>query len=986
MKKLTKISALLLALCLMCPGCASPAGPASSDTEKESPVQEVSAATEESEAPEESETERSEEENLLGKGNKKDQAEPVEQPYLRQDLIALNQEGRISLSNNMKKISVQEDTELNGVHLSGQTAHFKGGRISVLGDFDFSGNPVGRISLSGITDSPRDVSVSIYLDDEKSPAAVFSLDHADSEYGWEGGYTHTQDVYGKIPGGKHTVSLEIDVEGAKGNEDADILLRHLEFSEASGIPVIYFKIDESRGSISDMNESPDHSARCYGTMDIQVPEGFVSDYPGGISESVTDLEMDYVQGRGNSTWKDPDKKPYKFKLSKKTDLFGMGKNKNWALIANRFDNSLVRNRMTYWLGAALGMEFTPQCIPVDVVMNDEYYGSYLLAENVKIDESRLAIDELTADDIEEPAITGGYLLAMNPYYEEDPRSIFTTEKMIRFLNEDPDYAGEEGDGDFHGNDAQRDYIRNYMQKTEDAIFGEDFADEQGVGYADYLDADAAANYWWIQEFSRNGDAYVTDSTRLYKKRNGKLYWGPLWDFDYVAWGNLDRPGELKTDGFCYTETPWFDHLMTDPAFIEKLTEHWPAINEKVSEIVADGGLLDRYYRQMEISERYDNEKHGFFSGGLGTEEGGQLSFIPGEHTYEDEINNLKTWVRERQAWVNAHLPELSDQIAHVTFMAFGEVVEVQEIRRGKRIQGIPAAPEREGYYFTGWFTEDGQEADIWLYITEDLLIEARYLDEETASKADHLYFRLEEVWADLNYGSFIPVYRTTPDSAEIHTVLWSSSDENVAVVSKNGDVEPLQVGTVTITGTLKSGYQAQYLLHVYDSSETPADYCESIGVSENTLTLHPGELVQNPIHLYPEDKPTRRPIISAYAEDCSVAVVDSCCVVTGIQPGTTTVYVTDYDSGCTTSFEVTVLPEEGMLQEKDPVSKALDTLARLDETVRPADYTRESYAIYASALGTAIDRLENESMIPLLIEDLQQRVFKAYSLLEKREP
>ena len=968
MKHLRIMITLLLAMSLFLAGCSSE-DRTSSVTEKETTV---------TEAPETEPTSKADD---LGK--KQEQAGPVDKPYMQQNILALCEDGRIALSNNMNKISVVPDKELSGVHFAGPTAHFKGGRISVLGTFEFSGNPVGRVSLSGITDSTHDVNVLIYLDNDNTPVASFRLDRADGADGWFGGYTHTQDVYGKIANGSHTVSLEIDVAGAKGNEEADVLLRHLEFAESSGIPVFYFKIDESQGTIADMNASPSHTAKCYGTIDIQVPEGFVSDYPGGIAESVTDLAMDYVQGRGNSTWKDPDKKPYKFKLSKKTDLFGMGKNKNWALIANRFDNSLLRNRMTYWLTDAIGMEFTPQCIPVDVVMNDEYYGSYLLAENIRVDDSRLAIDELEEDDVEEPEVTGGYLLAMNPYYDEDPRSIFVTDKGIRLLNETPDFADEEGDDDFHGNDAQRDYIRNYVQHLEDTIFGEGFADENGIGYAEYLDVDAAVDYWWIQEFSKNGDAYVTDSTRLYKKRDGKLYWGPAWDFDYVAWGNLDKPDALRTEGFSYSETPWYDHLMTDPIFIEKLMARWPAINEKITEIVKDGGLLDRYYQQISISERYDNEKHGFFSQGLGSEED-QLSIIPGDHTYEDEIAVLKTWVRDRQAWVNQHLAELPYQVAKVTFVAFDEVVEVQEIRKGKRLKGIPKAPEVEGYYFTGWLTEDGEEPSIWNSIEKDLTVTAQYLDEETTSKADHLFFRLQEVWVDVNTGSYLPVYKTTPASAIIHTVLWSSSDESIAEVSAGGDVLAKKVGTVTITGTLKSGYQADYVLHVYDGNEQQAVYGDSLEVAEKTLTIRQGESAQNPIRMYPEDKPLKLPIISTSSEDMSVAVVDTCCVVTGLQPGKTIIHVVDYNTDCETSFEVIVLPADEMLQEKDPVAKALDLLERLDATVDREEYTEASYASYAYALGYAVDHLQEDVMIPGLIDDLKQRVFTAYKRLERR--
>ena len=99
-----------------------------------------------------------------------------------------------------------------------------------------------------------------------------------------------------------------------------------EFAENT-IPVFYIHIDESRGTIAEMNESPDHSVKCYGTVDIKVPEGFVSEYTEEVQESLEGLELEYIRGRGNSTWDQP-KKPYRLKFGKKQDLFGMGASKN----------------------------------------------------------------------------------------------------------------------------------------------------------------------------------------------------------------------------------------------------------------------------------------------------------------------------------------------------------------------------------------------------------------------------------------------------------------------------------------------------------------------------------------------------------------------------------------------------------------------------------------------------------------------------------
>ena len=168
----------------------------------------------------------------------------------------------------------------------------------------------------------------------------------------------------------------------------------------NGLPVVYINIDETAegySTIEEMNSSPDHSAECTGTIQIDVPEGYKGDYSGEILTDTDELQLEYIRGRGNTTWSN-DKKPYKLKLDKKADLLGMGKNKHWVLLANALDESLLRNKLTYYMGEQLGLAYTPKSMPVDVVMNGEYLGSYFLCEQVRIDKSRVDIDELTPED------------------------------------------------------------------------------------------------------------------------------------------------------------------------------------------------------------------------------------------------------------------------------------------------------------------------------------------------------------------------------------------------------------------------------------------------------------------------------------------------------------------------------------------------------------------------------------------------------------
>ena len=94
-----------------------------------------------------------------------------------------------------------------------------------------------------------------------------------------------------------------------------------------------------------------------------------------VSQAVYSGEIS-IKGRGNSTWKMP-KKPYRIKLDKKTDLFGMGKNKNWVLLANYVDESLMRNSTAAHIAEQLGLDYMDS-VWTDVVLNGEYVGNYEL--------------------------------------------------------------------------------------------------------------------------------------------------------------------------------------------------------------------------------------------------------------------------------------------------------------------------------------------------------------------------------------------------------------------------------------------------------------------------------------------------------------------------------------------------------------------------------------------------------------------------------
>lgn len=835
-----------------------------------------------------------------------------EDPYMQLKMAALKENNALILPEGMENVNFSTPKDSGGLLLTGTVGELTSGRIGLAADLDFDRGPVGRISVDGLADRGCKVIVRLYIDDEEEPAAEFMLRSQMGKKAWGNPGDHTADIYSRKLTGRHSISMELEIPGMKASKKTSVLLRSVEMSESS-LPVMYFNIDESQGSIDAMNGSYDHSVECYGKVDIQIPDGYVGEYSGKEEKSVS-LDLEYIRGRGNSTWS-ADKKPYKFKLSKKKDLFGMGENKHWILLANRYDNSLVRNRMTYWLGAQLGMDYTPQCVPVDLVMNDTYYGSYLLCEQIRIGSSRVDIDDL--DDNEEsqrstdiPFITGGYLLSMD-YDVSDKEHWFKTSEGVNMFIESPSF--EE-----YYNSAQRNYIKGFVQATENAIFGSGFKDENGKSYAEYLDTDAAVDYWWIQEFSANGDAYGSGSTYLYKTRDkdekGKLFWGPLWDFDYVAWGDLEYENEAPS-GFDNTSMLWFNRLRSDKAFLDKLTARWSEINRLLEEITKEGGLLDSYYDELLISRKYDQEKWGSY----GEDWGEEQSEAQKEYTYREEIEQLRTWIEQRRSWVNENLSELSPKFYKVTFKAGGKVISRIEVREGESIESLPEAPAKKGYFVRCW--EDAEKNPVYEYtqVFSDMVLTPVYVDKRKAVPARDIFFGKYTAYAPI-YGDsddealFVPSYTIMPEDADDTAVTWKSSNPDTAAVKSDGTVVLKKTGKVRITGTLGSGRSASYDLIIYNMDDREeVEYIESLDVNKNTVRLREGGYSQVIATVEPQPYLGYLTWISM---DESIATVDSNGVITANSPGTTNVLVIDTSTEMYEIVKVIVTGSSGKKKSK----------------------------------------------------------------------
>lgn len=278
-----------------------------------------------------------------------------------------------------------------------------------------------------------------------------------------------------------------------------------------------------------------------------------------------------VKGRGNSTWDMP-KKPYRIKLDKKASLLGMPENKNWVLLANYADKSLIRSELAFSLSRSIGRPFTVDSRYVELYLNGTYQGNYQLTQQVKEGPGLVDIEEQADGTASLPNLTGGYLIEQDLFANGEPVYFYTAKKMpfvIKYPDEDKI------------NQQQKDYIKDHFQKLEDALYAENFTDPVN-GYRKLFDVNSYVDYYIINEVIGNPDAFR--STYLFKKRNDdKVYTGPIWDFDKAA-NNDNRLGD-QVNGLmsnsAFEPKIWFKRLMMDQSFRQRIRNRWNELKPKI---------------------------------------------------------------------------------------------------------------------------------------------------------------------------------------------------------------------------------------------------------------------------------------------------------------------------------------------------------------------------------------------------------------------
>ncbi|MEA5127283.1 MAG: CotH kinase family protein [Proteiniphilum sp.] len=336
------------------------------------------------------------------------------------------------------------------------------------------------------------------------------------------------------------------------------------FEVTSGeLPVVYLTTPGAQKITSKENWMAD----C--VMEIVTPNGDDDIYLSNVS----------LRGRGNTTWGYP-KKPYAIKLDKKAEVLGMPAHKRWVLLANWMDKTLLRNSVAFEIARKTGLEWTPRGTFVEVVLNGTHLGNYYLCEQIKVDKNRVNVAELKGTDTEEPAITGGYLVELDTYYDEINKFRTIHKNLpVNFKEPDEDVL----------NSQQMNWFRNYFNQIEDILYG------SGEGsYQDYIDMNSFIDWWLVHELTFNAEPNHPKSSYMHKDRNGKLKAGPVWDFDYATF----RP--TNNANFRINNAIWYDKLFQYPDFVETVKQRWNTLKPGFQTIIPFINEQAAYIRQSAI--------------------------------------------------------------------------------------------------------------------------------------------------------------------------------------------------------------------------------------------------------------------------------------------------------------------------------------------------------------------------------------------------
>ena len=331
-----------------------------------------------------------------------------------------------------------------------------------------------------------------------------------------------------------------------------------------------------------------------------------------------------------------------FNNDKNASPLGLPEESDWVLYApNNFEPVLIHNPFILDLSNQIG-RYASRARFVEVYLNTaggavssaNYNGIYVLEEKIKTGKNRVDIDKLEPENVNPPEVTGGYMMKIDRLDPGD-NGFFAAGQPIAYV--DP----KEQDITLPQRAPQQQYLQNYMDEFGNALF----INDPVTGYPAYVDVGS-----WIDHHILNVMAFNVDALRLsayfYKERNGKLFFGPIWDFDRALDSTDGRDSnprvwrsqtqDLGTDFFNY---PWWGEMFNDIDFWQKWIDRWQDLRVDKFSLTNMNALIDSLANTVRQEQPREQTRWGV------TPRGG---------SYQAEVNLLKNWLASRVNFIDTN--------------------------------------------------------------------------------------------------------------------------------------------------------------------------------------------------------------------------------------------------------------------------------------------------------------------------------------------
>lgn len=372
----------------------------------------------------------------------------------------------------------------------------------------------------------------------------------------------------------------------------------------------------------------------------------------------------FARVRGHSTM-DSEKQSFDLELRNNAGatisipLLGMPAESDWVLIAQYKDKSLMRIPITYDFTRKMG-EYAPRFRFVELMINGEYRGIYLLMEKIKRDKNRVNIKALNTAAVDTPGVSGGYIFKIDRNDAPGWTSLLPGNhpgNQHFFYNFDQPSGADI-------TNAESQYLQDYMNRFELAIDAQQF--DTANGYQQYLDLRSMVDFLIVNEMSKNVDGYRL-STYLYKNNDSidkKLHMGPVWDYD-IAWHNCNDWNNMQANGWQYeqvmNEYPipnWWNKAAQDTNFTDLLWCRWTGLRDSVFRTEAFYAYIDSVENLLEESRLRNFKQFPIIGTYIYPNPQDQATA-----TYQSEVDDLKSWIASRCGWmdfiISGHCPPVA---------------------------------------------------------------------------------------------------------------------------------------------------------------------------------------------------------------------------------------------------------------------------------------------------------------------------------------